>query len=142
MPSVSDVPPPKPVLPAIPARLLSSASAPSLAATSAADPGYRECLAALAVVSAEPNPEDDPGYRESWDAYWARVRPQRSRPYDKACLTSSPLKREKGNLLPFLFVSFSIVSGRGGKKGLFFVLKIRLAVLVPSLTRSEKRNRK
>jgi hypothetical protein len=100
---VSEVPPPKPVLPAIPARLLSSASAPSLAATSATDPGYRECLAALAVVAAEHNPEDDPGYRESWDAYWARVRPQRSRPYDKR-QTSSPPK--KGNLLPSLFILF------------------------------------
>ncbi len=106
MPTVSEVPPPKPMLPAIPARLLSSASAPSLAATSAADPGYRECLAALAVVTAEQNPEDDPAYRESWDAYWARVRPQRCRPYDK-CRASSPPKAssplKKGNLRPFLF---------------------------------------
>ncbi len=102
MPSVSEVPPPKPVLPDIPARLLSSASAPSLAASSAADPGYRECLAALAVVSAETNPEDDPGYRESWDAYWARVRLQRNRPYVKAYQSTSPPKREKG--IPFQFL--------------------------------------
>ena len=103
MPTVTELPPPKPLLPAVPARLLSSASAPSLAAPSAADPGYRACLDALAVVTAEQNPEDDPAYRETWDAYWARVRPQRSRPYDKR-QTSSPPK--KGNLLPSLFFCF------------------------------------
>ncbi len=126
MPTVADLPPPKPAVPPVPARLLSSASAPSLAITSAADPGYRECLAALAVVSAEPNPENNPGYQESWDAYGARVRPQRSRPYEKACRTPSPPKREKGNLLPILFVSFSIVRGRRGKYILDFVLFQRL----------------
>jgi hypothetical protein len=81
MPTVAAVPPPKPAVPAVPARLLASASAPALAITPEADPGYQDCLAALAVMS--DNPEDDPGYRESWDAYWARVRPQRNRPYDK-----------------------------------------------------------
>jgi hypothetical protein len=91
MPSVSDVPPPKPAVPAVPARLLASASAPVLAAANEPDPGYKDCLAALAVMS--DNPEEDPGYRESWDAYWARVRPQRTRPYAK------PPKRDKGSFL-------------------------------------------
>ncbi len=100
MPTVAEVSPPKPVLPPVPARLLSSASAPSLAVNPAADPGYRDCLAALSVIAA--NPEEDPAYQETWDAYWARVRPQRSRPYDKASRSTSPLKRDKGNL-PHLY---------------------------------------
>ena len=84
MPTVADVSPPKPALPPVPARLLSSASAPSLGVTPAADSGYRDCLTALSVMAA--NPEEDPVYQETWDAYWARVRPQRNRPYDKANL--------------------------------------------------------
>ncbi len=64
---------------------MSSASAPALANPDAG-PGYKECMAALvAVASAEQyNPEADPAYKECWDDYWSRVRPQRSRPYDKA----------------------------------------------------------
>ncbi len=27
------------------------------------------------------NPEAIPEYGETWDAYWARIRPQRNRPY-------------------------------------------------------------
>ncbi len=118
MPTVADLPPPKPAVPSVPARLLASASAPTLAAsTSAADPGYRACLDALAVVTAEQNPEDDPAYRETWDAYWARVRPQRSRPYEKR-QTSPP---KKGNLHPILvFLLRIIVGGGGGVKKNFF----------------------
>jgi hypothetical protein len=52
-------------------------------------------MAALAIVSA--NPEEDPGYQESWDTYWARVRPQRSRPYNQTSRPTSPLKRDKEN---------------------------------------------
>jgi hypothetical protein len=100
MPTVAEAPPPKP---AVPARLLASASAPALATANEPDPGYKDCLAALAVMS--DNPEEDPGYRESWDAYWARVRPQRSRPYAK------PLKRDKGSFFPF------VSSGGGGVRG-------------------------
>ncbi len=96
MPTVADVSPPKPAVPSVPARLLSSASAPSLAVTPTTDPGYRDCLAALAVVSATSNPEEDPGYQESWDTYWARVRPQRNRPYDKAYLQTPRPKTPKG----------------------------------------------
>jgi hypothetical protein len=97
MPPVSAVPPPEPVLPEVPARLLSSASAPVLA-NPEADPGYKECLAALATVaSVEPyNPEADPGYRECWDDYWSRVRPQRSRPYDKTYLQTPRPKTPEG----------------------------------------------
>ncbi len=95
MPTVADLPPPKPAVPSVPARLLSSASAPSLAITPAADPGYRDCMAALAIVSA--NPEEDPGYQESWDTYWARVRPQRNRPYNQTSRPISPPKRDKEN---------------------------------------------
>ncbi len=95
MPTVAEAPPPKPAVPAVPARLLASASAPALATGNEPDPGYKDCLAALAVMS--DNPEEDPGYRESWDAYWARVRPQRSRPYAK------PLKRDKGGFTPFSY---------------------------------------
>ncbi len=95
MPTVAEAPPPKPAVPAVPARLLASASAPALAATNGPDAGYKDCLAALAVMSDDP--EDDPGYRESWDAYWARVRPQRSRSY------ANPLKRDKGSF-SYLFL--------------------------------------
>jgi hypothetical protein len=97
MPTVADLPPPKPAVPDIPARLLSSASAPSLAVPSATDPGYRDCLAALSVVAA--NPEEDPAYQETWDSYWARVRPQRNRPYAKAPrLTPQPKNAKEGSL--------------------------------------------
>ncbi len=112
MPTVADLPPPKPAVPPVPARLLKSASAPTLAAAAGADPGYRDCMAALSVMAV--NPEEDPAYQETWDSYWARVRPQRSRPYEKACRTPSPPKREKGNLLPILFVVLPIGRGRGG----------------------------
>jgi hypothetical protein len=61
-------------------------------------------LAALSVMAV--NPEADPAYQETWDSYWARVRPQRNRPYEKTRRTPSPPKREKGNFLPFLFVLF------------------------------------
>ncbi len=100
MPTVADLPPPKPVVPPVPARLLASASAPTLAVVPGADPGYRDCLAALTVTAA--NPEADPAYQETWDSYWARVRPQRTRPYEKDRRTASPPKREKGNFLSFL----------------------------------------
>ncbi len=96
MPTVADVSPPRPAVPPVPARLLSSASAPSLAVTPTTDPGYRDCLAALAVVSTTGNPEEDPGYQESWDTYWARVHPQRNRPYDKASLQTPRPKTPKG----------------------------------------------
>ncbi len=135
MPTVAELPPPKPIVPPVPARLLASASAPTLAVVAGTDPGYRDCLAALSVMAA--NPEEDPAYRETWDSYWARVRPQRSRPYEKACRTPSPPKREKGNLFPILFVLFPI--GRGRRGGIYVPKFIsqrskgysRLAVLVP-----------
>ncbi len=100
MPTVADLPPPKPAVPPVPARLLASASAPTLAAVPGADPGYRDCLAALTVMAA--NPEADPAYQETWDSYWARVRPQRNRPHENDRRTASPPKREKGNFLSFL----------------------------------------
>ncbi len=42
------------------------------------------------------NPEEDPAYQETWDAYWARVRPQRNCPYDKAYLQTPRPKTPKG----------------------------------------------
>jgi hypothetical protein len=100
MPTVADLSPPKPVLPAVPARLLSSASAPALASAPSASLTVED----IAIAPLYPNPESIPGYQENWDDYWARVRPQRNRPYEKARRTPSPPKREKGNFLPFLFV--------------------------------------
>jgi hypothetical protein len=110
MPTVADVSPPKPVLPAVPARLLSSASAPTLAVASVANPGYQDCLAALSVMAA--NPEEDPTYQETWDSYWARVRPQRSRPYAKASRSTLQPKRDKERL-PHLLLT-PVGMGGGG----------------------------
>jgi hypothetical protein len=66
-------------LPAVPPRLLSSASAPALAPASSTGLTIED----IVIVPSEYNPEADPLYQETWDAYWARVRPQRSRPYHK-----------------------------------------------------------
>jgi hypothetical protein len=119
MPTIADVPPPKPVLPAVPPRLLSSASAPTLA------PAPSTCLTIedIAIVPSEYNPEADPLYQETWDTYWARVRPQRSRPYHKA----QPPAPSKGGCLVvvvYLCCLFSKVQrGRGGGAGAGFDTK-------------------
>ncbi len=95
MPTVADVSPPKPVLPAVPARLLSSASAPALASA----PSTRLTVEDITIAPLYHNPETIPGYQESWDDYWARVRPQRSRPYDKSHLQTPRPKTPKGSCL-------------------------------------------
>jgi hypothetical protein len=97
MPTVADVSPPKPVLPAVPARLLSSASAPALAPASSTGLTIED----VALAPLFHNPESIPGYQESWDDYWSRVRPQRSRPYGKSPLQESRPKVPKGGCLVF-----------------------------------------
>jgi hypothetical protein len=86
-------------LPAVPPRLLSSASAPALA------PAPSTCLTIedISIVPSAYNLEADPLYQETWDAYWARVRPQRSRPYNKG-----------GCLVVVVYLCCLLVKGEGG----------------------------
>ncbi len=100
MPTVADLPPPRPVLPAIPPRLLSSASAPDLAPA----PPETSTRVTIEDIRIEPvfhNPESDLEYGETWDAYWARVRPQRNRPYSQ---TSRPKSTKESCSLYFAVV--------------------------------------
>jgi hypothetical protein len=111
MPTVADVSPPKPILPAVPPRLLSSASAPALA------PAPPTCLTIedISIAPSTYNPEADPLYQETWDAYWARVRPQRSRPYSKSHPQAPRPKIAKGGcLVVVVYLSYLLVRG-GGK---------------------------
>ncbi len=118
MPTVAELPPPKPVLPAVPARLLSSASAPALASA----PSTCLTVEDIAIAPLYHNPESIPGYQESWDDYWARVRPQRSRPYSKSHLQAPRPKTPKGGCLVAVayLVPIVLIEGGGGKSVDFF----------------------
>ncbi len=95
MPTVADLPPPRPVLPAVPPRLLSSASAPALAPA----PCTSLTVEDIVAVPFFHNPESIPGYQESWDEYWSRVRPQKQRPYSKSLPQAPRSKIPKGGYL-------------------------------------------
>ena len=56
--------------------------------------------------SAVPNPE----YREPWDKYWERTRPNKNRPYDRSHLNVPMPPREKGSTpSSWLFVLFLVI---------------------------------
>ncbi len=98
-PPASSVTPVKPIYPFLPARLLSSASAPILSpAASVLSPAASVPSVAIPMPSTAgmPNPE----YREPWDEYWARTRPNKNRPYDRSHLAVPMPPREKGSCTP------------------------------------------
>ncbi len=99
MPTVADLPPPRPVLPVIPPRLLSSASALDLAPASS-EASTRVTIEDIHIEPVLHNPESNPEYGETWDAYWARVRPQRNRPYLQTARPKST--KESWSLYNFL----------------------------------------
>ncbi len=120
MPTVADLPPPRPVLPAVPPRLLSSASAPALAPA----PSTGLTVEDVAAVPLFHNPEFIPGYQESWDEYWSRVRPQKNRPYDKSHLQTPRPKTPKGSCLGTRSRDLNLMNlmgGGGGDPFVFFV---------------------
>ncbi len=96
--------PAKPLYPFLPSRLLSSASAPALS-PAASVPPFAVTESPVSVVtepsvtipmppsSSTPNPE----YREPWDKYWERTRPNKNRPYDRSHLSVPMPPREKGS---------------------------------------------
>ncbi len=110
MPTVADLPPPKPVLPAVPARLLSSASAPALVPA----PSTSLTVEDVVIAPLYPNPESTPGYQENWDDYWSRVRPQRSRPYSKSQLQAPRPKIPKEGCLFIAGGGFCLRERGGG----------------------------
>jgi hypothetical protein len=90
---------------------LSSASAPALA------PASSTCLTIedISIAPSAYNPEADPLYQETWDTYWARVRPQRSRPYNKP----HPPAPSKGGcfaVVDYLCYLCCLLSKKGEKK--------------------------
>jgi hypothetical protein len=93
-----------------------------------------------------PNPE----YREPWDTYWERTRPNKNRPYDRSHLNAPMPPREKGSTPLFCLdeekkkkASFGwlfVTDAWGGwGKGEFSYLW-RTHVVVPPLTRVKKRD--